>query len=52
MVPLRHCAGEEIVKEDRVLDLFLMQGCAPLVLRSAWWKTFAGLMSTRPLLIL
>ena len=25
MVPLRHCTGEERVKEGRVLDLFLMQ---------------------------
>ena len=25
MVPLRHCTGEEIVKEGRVLDLFLMK---------------------------
>ena len=25
MVPLRHCTGEERVKEGRVLDMFLVQ---------------------------
>ena len=48
MVPLRHCTGEERVKEGRVLDLFLMQALCS----SACWKKFAWLMSTstRPLI--
>ena len=33
MVPLRHCTGEEILKEGRVLDLSLMQALCSSSLR-------------------